>query len=352
MADASIHNSERSYRLQGLALLIPSNAFHQPTKPRARACRSAVSGSVPGVVALLCLVAAAAPLLSQAAEGEPATRGIEFSAEVALGGEYDSNVTVEEVDRATSEPDYALNVDLGLGAQLPLSQRADLEVSYDFSQSSYRKFSEVDRQTHLLGADLALDFTKVDSNLSFFYILSRLDGDKFLELYRLSPAVSGFLAKKWYARGAYVYSDKSVTQSPERDADTNAVEGDLYFFYRGLRSYFNLGYRFKHEDAVADRLDYQSNGVKLRYILRFELWSRMTKLELAWRYEDRDYSAITPSIGEDRADQRHRWRADYEIPVWKGGAVQFYLSYANYDSNYEPVDYTQTIAGTRFIYRW
>ena len=32
--------------------------------------------------------------------------------------------------------------------------------------------------------------------------------------------------------------------------------------------------------------------------------------------------------------------------------MQFYLSYADYDSNYEPVDYTQTIAGTRFIYRW
>jgi hypothetical protein len=299
-------------------------------------------------------VALCKPARSIAAQesGDSPGTGTEFSAEVAVGAEYDSNVSVEEVDAAISESDYALTLELGLGLQQPLSERSELGLSYDFSQSNYDEFSQVDRQTHLLGADLALDLDKVDSNLSLYYVHSRLDGDAFLDLFRVSPAVSGFLARKWYARGAYVYSDKSIDQSPERDADTHAVEGDLYFFRRGLRSYFNVGYRFKDEDAVADRLDYQSHGLKLRYIHRFELWSRMTKLELAWRYEDRDYSAITPSIGEQRDDQRHRWRADYEIPVWRGGAMQFYLSYADYDSNYEPVDYTQTIGGTRFIYRW
>jgi len=287
-----------------------------------------------------------------AAEETPASNGPEFSADLAVGAEYDSNVSVEEVDAATSESDYALTLDLGLGMKQQLSQNTELGLSYDFSQSNYKEFSEVDRQTHLLGTDLALDFDKVDSNLSLFYVHSRLDGEEFLELYRVSPALSGFISKKWYMRGAYVYSDKSIEQRPERDADTHAGEADLYFFRRGLRSYFNLGYRFKDEDAVADRLDYVSHSLKLRYIHRIEFLSRMTKLELAWRYEDRDYSSITPSIGEKRDDERHRWRVDYEIPVWKGGSMQFYYSYADYNSNYEPVDYTQTIAGTRFIYRW
>ncbi len=325
-----------------------------PARPDGRAAPTAsrltraVVLAVTGALGLL----GAATVLGQQEGEKKSDNGTEFSAEIAVGGEYDSNVSVEEVDAAISESDYALTLELGLGLQQPLSDNTELGLSYDFSQSNYDEFSQVDRQTHLLGADLGLDLEAVDSNLSLFYVHSRLDGDEFLELYRVSPAVSGFLAKKWYARGAYVYSDKNIDQSPERDADTNAVEGDLYFFRRGLRSYFNAGYRFKDEDAVADRLDYQSHSFKLRYIHRIELWSRMTKLELAWRYEDRNYSSITPSIGEDRHDQRHRWRADYEIPVWRGGAVQLYLSYANYDSNYDPVDYTQTIAGSRFIYRW
>jgi hypothetical protein len=78
----------------------------------------------------------------------------------------------------------------------------------------------------------------------------------------------------------------------------------------------------------------------------------MAKLELAWRYEDRNYSSITPTIGADRDDQRHRWRADFEIPIIGRSAMQVYYGYANYDSNYSPADYTQNLVGTRFFYRW
>ncbi|RLA46675.1 MAG: hypothetical protein DRR04_04540 [Gammaproteobacteria bacterium] len=276
----------------------------------------------------------------------------QYSAEVGLGGEYDSNVSVEEVDRATNQGDYAMTMDVGLEAQKELSRTIKVAATYDFSQVLYKEFSRVDRQTHILGTDLALDLDRVDTGISFYYINSRLDNDKFLELYRVSPSVSGFLAKKWFARGAYVYSNKSIENRPGRDANTNAGEVDLYYFHRGLRSYFNLGYRYKDEDADANRLDYTSNSLKLRYIHRFEIFSRIAKLELAWRYEDRNYSTITPSIGEDRDDQRHRWRADFEMPIIGRSAVQVYYGYANYDSNYPSADYTQNLFGTRFLYRW
>jgi hypothetical protein len=204
----------------------------------------------------------------------------------------------------------------------------------------------------MLGADLALDFAKVDPSLSVYYINSRLDGSQFLDLYRVSPSVSGFLGRKWFARGAYVYSDKTIHDKQGRDATTNAGEADGYFFMRGLRQYFNLGYRYRNENAQADQYDYLSNAVKLRYIQRIELFSRLTKLELAWRYEDRKYRSDTPSIGEKRHDQRNRLRLDFEIPVFGNGAVQFYAGYADYQSNYVPADYDQTLVGTRFLYNW
>jgi hypothetical protein len=104
--------------------------------------------------------------------------------------------------------------------------------------------------------------------------------------------------------------------------------------------------------AGAARYDYTSNSVKLRYVWRFELWTTLAKLELAWRYEDRDYSSITPSIGEKRADNRNQWKADLEVPLTVAAALQFYYGYGDYESNYDPVDYDQTIIGTRFVYRW
>jgi hypothetical protein len=90
----------------------------------------------------------------------------------------------------------------------------------------------------------------------------------------------------------------------------------------------------------------------LRYIQRFELFSRLAKLEFAWRYEDRDYSSETPSIGEDRQDERHRWRVDFEIPLVGRSALQVYSGYADYESNYPQADYDQTLVGSRFLYRW
>ena len=279
-------------------------------------------------------------------------RPARWSGELGIGFEYDSNVSVEEVDRSTNQGDYALTLNAALEVQKNLSASTEVGLTYDINQSLYDEFSQVDRQTHIVGANFALDSKVVDSDLSLYYINSRLDGDKFLELYRVSPAISGFLAKKWFVRGAYAYSDKSIHEREGRDANTNSGEIDLYYFRRGLRSYFNLGYRFKDENARAERYDYLSNSVKLRYIHRIQVFSSLTKLELAWRYEDRDYRSDTPSIAEKRDDQRNRWRIDYEVPVFSSSAIELFYGYADYESNYPPADYDQELAGVRFLYQW
>jgi hypothetical protein len=278
--------------------------------------------------------------------------GRQWSAELGVGVEYDSNVSVEEVDITASQGDYALTLDAGFALKQALSGRTNATLTYDFNQSNYKQFSQVDRQTHMLGLDLNVSLDGLNPGISLYYIDSRLDGSQFLQLSRASPYVSGFLSKKWFARGAYVYSDKTIHERPERDATSHSGEGDLYYFMRGLRSYFNFGYRYRNENAKADQYDYLSNAVKLRFIQRFEMFSRLTKLELAWRYEDRKYRSDTPSIGEKRHDQRNRLRVDFQIPVFERGAVQFFAGYANYDSNYPPAAYDQTLVGTGFLYNW
>lgn len=276
----------------------------------------------------------------------------EFSAQLGIGGEYDSNVSIEELDANSNQSDYALIMDAELGVEHKFSDATNASLSYDFSQSMYQEFSELDRQTHLLGADINTDFGKIDTGLSLFYINARLDGEAFLEYYRASPYLSGFLAKRWFTRGAYVYSDRSIEQNDGRDGESHAGELDLYYFRRGLRSYFNLGYKYKDEDAREDRFDYEANSLKFRYIHRLDVANKPLKLEFAWRYEDRDYSGITPSIGEEREDKRHRVKFDAEYPVSERGAIQFYASYGDYDSNYPRSDYTQEVFGTRYTYSW
>ena len=294
-------------------------------------------------------------LLAHTAVAQDADKGMPaptFSAEIAVGAEYDSNVSVEEVDATSGESDHAIIVDLEVGMDQQVNDRTDLSLSYDFSNSKYNEFSQVDRQTHILGADLAYDAGEFNTGISAYYIDARLDGDGFLELTRVSPSLSGFISKRWFARGAYVFSDKTLDERPDRDAQTHAGEADLYFFRRGLRSYFNVGYQFKDEDAEAARYDFRSHNLKLRYIHRTELFSRLAKFELSWRFEDREYLSETPSIGEDRDDTRNRWKVDLEYPVTDQATIQLYGGYAEYDSNLPAADYYQTVFGTRFLYSW
>ncbi|KGE03663.1 surface lipoprotein assembly modifier [Pseudohaliea rubra] len=293
-----------------------------------------------------------AALAAGAGAQESEVRAREWRGEVGVGAEYDTNVSVSEVDVSSGEADSAWLVDLELGVKQPVGERSNLNLNYDFSQASYERFSRVDRQTHILGADLGTDLGKANTGISAYYINSRLDGEPFLEFMRLSPSVSGFLAKKWFARSAYVYSERLIEEREARDATTHSAEADLYYFHRGLRSYLNIGYRYRDEDATAARFDFRSHGLKVRYIRRFDLLERQAKVELAWRFEARRYLSPTPSIGEDREDDRSRWKLDLEVPLTRRLALQTYASYGDYQSNLPRADFIQTIVGARLSYGW
>ena len=299
----------------------------------------------------LCLFALAV-LAAGATAQEGEERSREWRGEVGVGAEYDTNVSVDEVDVTSGEADSTWLVDFELGVTQPLGKQTDLNLNYDFSQATYERFSRVDRQTHILGADVGTDLGKANTGISAYYINSRLDGEPFLEYLRVSPSLSGFLARKWFARGAYVFSERTIEDRADRDATTHSGEADLYYFHRGLRSYFNIGYRYRDEDATAARFDFRSHGLKLRYIRRFDLFERQAKVELAWRFEARRYLSPTPSIGEDREDDRSRWKLDLEVPLTRRLALQTYASYGNYESNLPRADFTQTIVGARLSYGW
>jgi hypothetical protein len=190
------------------------------------------------------------------------------------------------------------------------------------------------------------------AGVSAYYIDARLDGQPFLQYTRFSPSFSGFLSKRWFARGAYVYSERKVEERSQRNATTNTGEVDFYYFRRGLRSYFNLGYRYRSEQTESDELDFSGHGLKFRYIRRWDVLGRKAKTEIAARYEVRDYSSIEPTIGVPRDDERLSFKINAEIPVSQKVSWELYFSHGDYESNLPRADFLQTIVGTRLEYAW
>lgn len=277
---------------------------------------------------------------------------IQFSGLASLGLEYDSRVTVDELDLSIDESDVALLSRLELAMTTPLSQNMNAKLGYSFRQRNYDKLSDLDSRSHQLTADVKADLDDYKTGVSALYIDDKLNGKNFLNYYRVSPYISRLLTKRWFVRGAYLYADKTLKSSPLRDASSHGAEFDAYYFQAGVNRYVNVGYRYRQEDATASYFDYNSHAFKVRYVHRVDVGEKKVKLQLAWRYEDRDYQGNSPVINRARRDRRHRLQASAEYAVWERGVVEIFAAAHRYKSNDPAVNYNKQLIGAKFSWHW
>ena len=271
----------------------------------------------------------------------------ETSGSISLAYEYDSNVSVDEIDRSSSKGDSASLFNADLRVTHDFTDTTSSSVSLDYTHVGYRTFDQLNRKTLILSANVDKSMGAYTVGLDYFFIDARLNGKKFLSYQRIAPSVSGFLNKRWFVRASYVYAEKSIENRPGREAINDGLEMDAYYFVSGLRQYLILGYTFRNEDSVAERYAYESHQVKLRGVYRTDVLGRLAAMRIGVRYEDRAYRGLSPSIEERRWDNRLRFSAEFEIPVSENFYVTFYGGYGDYDSNLPSADYYQSILGGR-----
>jgi len=276
----------------------------------------------------------------------------ELGGSFSVGIEHDSNVGVDELDRSSNLSDLGRLISFGTDLKHDFSDTTSARIIYDFSTTSYAEFEKLSRKTHSIGGSINRKFDGLTAGLSYFLADTKLDNQSFLAYQRISPSLSGFATKRWFFRGAYVFGDKTLERRPGRDSSFHSVETEGYYFWRGLRRYLNLGYAFRDEDSRADRFDYKSHLVKVRFVERFQLGESLSTLEIGARYEKRDYSAITPSIGQERFDNRTRVLINFDHPLTPRLHWRFYGDYSDYKSNVPSADYEQLILGSAMEWRF
>lgn len=270
-----------------------------------------------------------------------------FSFEVSAGVEYDSNISVAEVDNNTGADDFAAVLDADLQFEKDLGEKSRLSLGYSFSQSLHEEFTNFDLQSHFASADISHDFGGVDVGAAYRLIYTRLGGEGFMLMHQVSPYISRFFGKKLFVRADYAYTDKDFEARTDRDAQSHAGGVDVYLFLNGVRTYFVAGYRFENEDAVDSQFDYEGHNFKARFSQRIPLGAREAKLKLGYRHEQRDYSAITPSIGVLRDDTRHRFEAEIEVPLTDRLYLAAEFEHAEFSSNLPAADFNQNLASLR-----
>ena len=273
---------------------------------------------------------------------------IEFSLDLAAAYSWDDNVGLDELERATGESDEVTTLEAQGSALITLFDRTTLRMSAGLVDDSYAKFSVVDRRTESWGLNLESQLGETTLGINWFDVSADLDKQQFLTYQRLSPYLARFISKQWFLRCEYVYGEKEIERRPGRGADSHSISLDSYYFIRGLKRYALLGYTYRVDDANANRYDYESHALKLRYVHRATLGSLPLEMELETKLEERRYKSPDPVISTEREDTRVRFSGEIRLLVTEYASVALQLKNSDYDSNVETASYNDLVVGTEF----
>lgn len=272
--------------------------------------------------------------------------GVEFALDLAAAYSWDDNVGLDELERATGESDELTTLEAQGSALITLFDSTTLRVSAGIVDDAYKTFSLVDRRTESWGLNLESQLGDTTLGVNWFDVSADLNQTQFLTYSRISPYVARFLSKQWLLRGEYVYGEKEIERRPGRGADSHSVSLDSYYFIRGLKRYALLGYTYRVDDANANRYDYESHAIKVRYVHRATLGSLPVEFELETKVEDRQYKAPDPAIDRERKDTRVRFSGEIRLLVTQYVSVALHLKNSDYDSNLETAAYNDLVVGT------
>lgn len=301
------------------------------------------------LTSLLCLPAwlglAVTAATAQSDQAEPSrdrdeSRSWPVDITLAAGLQYDDLVTVDELDQSIDESDTAAVVDLDIEYEKRFSQGTDLDLGYSLSQKSYFDQSAFDLQIHNVSLGLKQNFDDFDIGIRSYAVHARLDDEGLLDFQHVSPYFTTFLTERVYLRAGYYYRNKTFPDNPGRDGHVHAGHADFYFFADGTMNYFVAGYTFEREDTTAGEFGFDGQQLAVRWSRRFHWYGeRPVRLRLDWRLEQRDYAAITPSIGVRRDDERQRWRARFDFPITRTLTGLLSYQHRSHDSNLPAADY-------------
>lgn len=289
-------------------------------------------------------------LMSATAQAQDASKpgaGPIFRFEGKAGAEYNSNVAVQELDANTGQGDWAATFNvLGEVSGSPVD-RLKLTAGYEFSQSLHDEFDAFDIALHRGYAEVSYDFSAVTVGVLGNLAQANLAGDKYLTFTQVSPYLAKQFGDQLYVRLSYAATDKSFEGRPTRDATSNAVSGDAYFFLNGASQYIAIGGKALEEDATDNSLDYSAGSGRARYVQRFPAFDRDMTFRAGVDYEQRDYDAPTASIGAPRSDKRTGADVSLEAPITDNIFLEGSYRYGDYKSNLASADYSEQVTSLK-----
>ena len=274
------------------------------------------------------------------AEARPWTLGF------GAGLFYDSDVTRQEIDRTSGEPDGAGELELDASYTLPVGWGVELEARYDFYQSLYFEAHDFDLHSHALGLQAERRLGAGEASLGYLYSLNLLDGDRFLDFHELRPAYGLAPTGWWYGWLSPALRVKRFDEDPRRDAEQGALSLMQLFALGSWDRTLLLLLEGELEDADDRAFDYRGFAASAGIGLPFAIGERIQRLDVRYRLRLRDYSDRSSAPDGRREDLIHSARARLDVPILRRVVLRIEYEFEDATSDVRSADYTDhTIGG-------
>lgn len=276
----------------------------------------------------------------------------EFSAELAAGLEYDSNVAVDSIDSTSGLGDWSRNLNVALGASGRWSANWEWNGRYQGYDSQWQNYSQYDTQMHTGLGKVTYKSSHFINELAGVYAQADVNGQAFLTMRRISPATGSFIGQQWYWRAQYDRTQKQFVDYPLRDSDGDAVGLYLYRFLDKTRHFISANVQLKREQTPDDIYQYQGGIVRLGWKRAWQVGADTVSTQIKARYEMRQYDGIRSDILAARHDDKIRLSADLDWQMTPRWSAQFELIRDWNESNLQAADYKQFRIDSRIRWRY
>lgn len=284
------------------------------------------------------------PLIAASPEG---------SLRLEAGTEYDSNLSVVELDQYSTQSDWAALLNARLNGRWKASDKLDLKAGYYYLTKTYQDNQSFDLAIQQMFADASYNFDLFTLGASYHNANADLAERDFLQLQQTTFYASRLFNQRIFVRAAANYQDKDFPGNAERNARNTGVAGDVFIFFQQGNTFLAAGFTSEEEDAAQNQFNYDAISLRASVNHKFPAWGKASKVQLGMRYHDRDYSAdMIPTddnqAGSLRSDNHQVANIEWEIHLTPQLTATSKLERGNYESNFAAADYSETLASVTF----
>ena len=270
---------------------------------------------------------------------------VTYNGEIKAGAQYDSNVIVTEVNRASNQADVASYLRGKLNAHWKVTPLLSINAGINHQHTQYQDASDFDLAitTWNIGAGWQTHSGKW--GVHSYQAKATLDRNAFMQYQQSGVSWQNSMSTKTYLHISADYVSKRFETTPERDAQGGQLSTQWFYMPDANGEMLNIGYSYLFENANLDRLDFHGHTGQLNWTYP-TLWGETAlSLKAQYQFVIRDYKEAEAFMSvTQRTDRQHSLSVMASYNFVDNVTFDVGAKYADYQSNLSIADYQESQA--------